>query len=575
MQLALEATVADDSGQAVSTYSIATVRRTAQGLSLLLEKHGYRPEEEISFSAWVLDRNGDPVDGVDLVVSARGWDDVVAAQAAASSGPSGEAQFSLRLPEQGWYSLQVLGSDDSGREMGDETYVWVYDPTGQAPWYQGHWHADAPLAVSANRTTYAPGEVAELLVNTTTPGPALLTFERGKTRKAMSVDLISGTNLITFPVRADYAPNIHVNVSQYGPLTEWWPERSKPDAELHSASAQIYVSMTDRLLDVYLTADQETYGPGDTATFHIRVTDHAGQPVEAELSLAVVDEAVFALAEDLSEDPFEVFYGPRPNLVRTYDSLRPARWLWEEGPGLGGGDEEGGTPRRDFLDTAYWAPAVVTDEAGAALLTFDWPDNLTEWRALARAITVDTQVGQAIISSVIRKDIVVRPALPRFLVQGDVLTLTATIHNYTPRAVSATVDLDLRGPLFVWEQGDSEPQRQIVSVPVGGSTTVGWPVSASDTGEALVSIQTTATYEGARLAGRDAVEFPIPVYPLTIPEVRTISGILDADRPTGTLTVTVPVDAIEQLSGLEIKLDSSVAPGLLNGLEYLIGYPFG
>lgn len=575
IQLALEATVSDGSGQSVSSYETIAVLRTAQGLSLNMDRHGYRPEEEIPFSVWVLDRNGNPVDGIELATTVLGWDDRTTAHQGAVSDSTGEARFSLRLPEQGWYTLRVSGSDDNGREMSAEDYIWVYDPSGQAPWYQGQWGPDAPLTVSADRRTYAPGDVAQILVNTIKSGPALLTFERGQTRDAMAVDLISGTNLITFPVRSDYAPNIHVNVAQYGPVTDWWSEQSKPEAELHSASAEVYVPMPDRMLDVQLVPDQVAYGPGESAVFHIRVTDTAGQPVEAEVSLVVVDEAIYALAEDLSKDPFEVFYGPRPNLVRTYDSLRPTRWLWEEGPGLGGGDEEGSAPRRDFLDTAYWAPTVVTDERGEAIVTFDWPDNLTEWRALARAITADTRVGQATTSAVVSKEIVVRPSLPRFLVQGDVVTLTATIHNYTGQAVSATVDLDLEGPLVAWGAIEGDTQRQLVSVPVGGSTAVGFPVSAAEAGQALVAVQTTATYGGAKLAGRDAVKLPLSVYPLAIPEVTAHSGILEPARPTDTLTLTVPADAIDELSSLQIRVDSSVAPGLLDGLEYLVGYPYG
>ena len=104
---------------------------------------------------------------------------------------------------------------------------------------------------------------------------------------------------------------------------------------------------------------------------------------------------------------------------------------------------------------------------------------------------------------------------------------------------------------------------------------MGWPVSPGEAGEALVTVQTIATYSGAKLAGRDAVELPLLVTPLAIPEIATLSGILEPARPTATMTVTIPADAIEELSGLEIELASSVAQGLLNGLEYLISYPFG
>ncbi len=588
--LALEATITDDSGQSVSSYQTVVVQRTSQGLTLLLERHGYQPSEEIAFAAQVRDRDGGPVVGVELAAQVLGWDDREVAGGPATTDDAGQAHFSISLTEQGWYEVRVQGTDDGGREMQAADWLWVYDPTGQAPWYQGQWGKEQVLSLSADRTTYAVGDEAQLVVYTPVPGPALLTFERGETRHAEPITLLSGTNLITVPVRADFAPNIYVAVNQFGTLgADWWFEQSKPEAELHTASTQLLVPMGDRLLTVTLSAEQETYAPGEEATFHVQVADHRSQPVVAEVSLAVVDEAIYALAEDLSKDPFDVFYAPRPNVVGTFDSLKPTRWLFPEGPGLGAGNGDGGAePRRNFLDTAYWAPTVVTDENGQATITFQLPDNLTEWRALARAVTTDTLVGQATARVVVSQDIVVRPVLPRFLIQGDTITLTAVVHNYTAQAVSATVELDLEGLTLIQEAGSGELGSQVVHVPAARSAMVGWPVRADRPigqvlpghaqdmlGTAQVTIRATATYGGAKLAGRDAVELPLPVHLLAVPEVTSFAGDLTPGRPTATMTITLPSDAIEGLSRLEINLAPSVAPGLLQGLEYLIDYPFG
>lgn len=574
--LALEATITDDSGQSVSSYQTILVHRTSRGVTLLLEKHGYRPGEEIVFDVGVRDWDGEPVAGTELTAQVFDWADETVAGITAETDARGQANFALKVDEQGWYQLRVSGTDDSGREIQAESYLWVYDPTGRAPWHRGGWGEKQPLTVGADQATYAVGDEAQIVIYAPAPGPALLTFERGKTRHAEPITLVSGTNLITVPIRSDFAPNIYVAVNQFGSLgDDWWYEQSRPEGQLHQASTQLLVPMNDRLLTVTLTAEQETYAPGDEATFHVQVTDHEGRPVTAEVSLAVVDEAIYALAEDMTKDPFEVFYAPRLNIVRTYDSLKPARWLFPEGPGLGGAGEDGATaPRRDFLDTAYWAPTVVTGEDGEATITFELPDNLTEWRALARAVTTDTLVGQTTTHVVVSQDIVVRPTLPRFLVQGDAITLTAVVHNFTDQPVSATLELALEGLMLADEREDGESNGQVVGVPAGGSAVAGWPIWAEQPGDALVTVQATAT-RGARLVGRDAVELPLPVHPLAVPEVATMAGELTPDQPTATVTFTLPSDAIEGLSRLEINLAPSVAPGLLQGLEYLIDYPFG
>jgi uncharacterized protein YfaS (alpha-2-macroglobulin family) len=570
VMLVLEATVSDEPGQTVSSSQMVTVHPTSQGLGLVLERYGYLPDEEILFTATVRTPDGEPVAGVDLTAMVLGWDGREVATAMARTGETGDAEFSVRLAEQGWYTLRVTGVDDWGRDMLTADQVWVFDPAGVAPWYEGSWGAESTLSLSADRQTYAAGDEAQLVINSPVAGPALLTFERGETRQAEPITLTAGTTLITVPIRADYAPNIYVTVNQFGPLdAARWDAQSEPEAQLHRASTQLLVPMTDRLLTVILTAEQDTYGPGEEATFQVQTLDHQGEPVVAEVSLAVVDEALYALAEDTSQDLFDLFYGPRPNGVRTFDSLFPTRWLFPEPPGMGGdGEEAAFAPRRDFQDTAYWAPAVVTDERGEARVTVRLPDNLTEWRVLARAVTTDTLVGQATTRIIVNQDIVVRPAAPRFLLQGDSLSLAAVVHNFTSQPVSATVELALEGLVL---EGEAS---QVVDVPAGGATPVSWPVRAEEPGEARFQVGATAS-RGARLVGRDAVEFSLPVHPRAVPEITTWAGELAQAWPTATITLTVPGDVITGLSRLEIDLSPSVIPGLLDGVEYLVGYPYG
>ena len=91
------------------------------------------------------------------------------------------------------------------------------------------------------------------------------------------------------------------------------------------------------------------------------------------------------------------------------------------------------TIRKNFKDTAFWQPDVVTGADGKATVKVDLPDNLTTWRATARGVTSDTKVGATKYKVVARKDVIMRLETPRFITQGDTVTLSGIVHNYLER----------------------------------------------------------------------------------------------------------------------------------------------
>ncbi len=70
-------------------------------------------------------------------------------------------------------------------------------------------------------------------------------------------------------------------------------------------------------------------------------------------------------------------------------------------------------PRREFVETAYWNPAVVTGADGRATVKFAAPEALSEYRLLAKGITgADTLAGQASVTIAVRKDFYVELRAP-------------------------------------------------------------------------------------------------------------------------------------------------------------------
>ncbi len=103
-------------------------------------------------------------------------------------------------------------------------------------------------------------------------------------------------------------------------------------------------------------------------------------------------------------------------------------------------------PRRNWNETAFWMPHLLTDAAGNATLEFRVPDALTSWSFWAHAVTKDSRSGW--ISRQIRsaRDLMVRPILPRYLREGDRARLRVLVENTTGAEVHGQLTLDLLDP---------------------------------------------------------------------------------------------------------------------------------
>ena len=105
--------------------------------------------------------------------------------------------------------------------------------------------------------------------------------------------------------------------------------------------------------------------------------------------------------------------------------------------------------RTNFAETAFFLPALRTDENGIATMSFTLPQSLTSWNFTALAHTKGMSNGRLDTTIVARKELMVEPAMPRFIRQGDRLTVPVTLRNLTKKA--------LRGTLFFHT---SDPNRQ-------------------------------------------------------------------------------------------------------------------
>lgn len=223
--------------------------------------------------------------------------------------------------------------------------------------------------------------------------------------------------------------------------------------------------------------------------------------------------------------------------------------------------------RSDFADAAVWEAALALDENGVASFSFDMPENLTAWRVRAWVMGEGTRVGSWGSEVVTKKNVIVRPQVPRFLTQTDRAVLSANLHNYLPRGKSARAELILEGGLLELAHGQ-EPVR-MVELAANGEARVDWIVDALRPGEARIVMKLLTDEES------DAAEVLLPIVIHGARTVDPFGGVIRPGEREAVVRFRVPEKRMADRSRLELSFSSSIASAMLDALPYLLEYPYG
>ena len=190
-------------------------------------------------------------------------------------------------------------------------------------------------------------------------------------------------------------------------------------------------------------------------------------------------------------------------------SLADAAPLYEEASEL----EENETPVQDFvplrtdLNPTGQFRYIVTDSTGMALVRFRTPQLLTEWRVRGLSFTDSLKTANMDTTLVTSKLIMVEPASPRFLREGDRVVFTVKVSNLTDKSAATTVIMTLTDAVTGKSLGIIEGgNRKIITIPANGSTSTAFTINVPD-GLTAVTYRLTAQTTGHS----DGMEETIPV----------------------------------------------------------------
>ena len=99
--------------------------------------------------------------------------------------------------------------------------------------------------------------------------------------------------------------------------------------------------------------------------------------------------------------------------------------------------------RKNHKETAFFIPQLQTDSKGHVSFTFNTPETLTQWKLQLLAHTKNLQSITKNFTVVTKKELIITPNAPRFLRQGDTITISTKISNTTNKPISGKVILQL------------------------------------------------------------------------------------------------------------------------------------
>jgi uncharacterized protein YfaS (alpha-2-macroglobulin family) len=577
----LDVDARDDAGRTVTVRSTAQLTPASFKLAIASAKYFNRAGDPVDVTVRSIaygsnaPRPGTPV----AIAFTREWWDGgamqreldTAAPRDAVTDAHGAATVRWRPSRAGYYDITAAARDERGRETTATTTVWITAERYENP------YAFTQTSVVPQQPSYRPGERATLLVvSPRADTDALVRITGAAAESAYVVHLTGTTTTIAVDPPAGVARyTVSVGVpSQYG---------------LSTGSAAVVISPAPHVLRVAVKPDKAKYAPGERARFALHVEGPDGKPASAEVGLAVVDDAIFALREDRTIDPWAAFYagsGPYRPQTASWSNLNGTlvTWIYRPLQRIGSATSRsaaGATAdvfsvnapltvaaaapipprpsfdalRTDFRDTAFWSPSVVTGNDGNAIVSFDWPDSLTSFTATGVAVTRQTDLGRGAGSALVTKDFLVRLATPRFLRSGDAARFTA-IAQGTPRAKTALLRF-------------SAPDLGVADATVPArfdrraTTSVTWNVRAHELGTA--SLRLAGTSETLR----DGLQTSLPV---------ETNGTALHDRGAGTLpassSLALRLPRGSDAGDLRIDLAPSAVAQLAAGVRLLEVYPY-
>lgn len=141
--------------------------------------------------------------------------------------------------------------------------------------------------------------------------------------------------------------------------------------------------------------------------------------------------------------------------------------------------------RENLNETAFFYPALESDNNGNVAIRFTLPESVTTWKFMGLAHDKEMRNGCLVDEAVAQKTVMVQPNMPRFLREGDKATIVAKLSNTSDKKVSGNARMQIIDPEInkvVWQK------TQGYKIDAEGSAIVSFDVSGLKEGVYIIKV---------------------------------------------------------------------------------------
>ncbi|WP_396603112.1 alpha-2-macroglobulin family protein [Algibacter sp. R77976] len=234
--------------------------------------------------------------------------------------------------------------------------------------------------------------------------------------------------------------------------------------------------------------------------------------------------------------------------------------------------------RKNMQETAFFFPQLKTDSEGNISFSFTTPEALTQWKLQLIAHTKTLESATQSLTTVTQKELMVIPNAPRFLREGDQITISTKIANLTEKQLSGQAKLILTDAVSgkditanLLGSSLSGKLDGAFVVPASGNTQVSWDLSIPDNVQAV-------QYKVVAQAGNfsDGEQNTLPVLSNRMLVTETLPMWIKSNQ-----TKTFTLDKLKNNTSttlknhkLTLEMTSNPAWYAVQALPYLMEYPY-